>query len=87
MTPDDLARSCIEALSHPERTYHGEPVVGIAGSRKVPLPEKSFPKWKYLTNGPDGKPVYHYPAKQMLAALAHHRLISLNDYYQEPVSS
>jgi hypothetical protein len=82
MTPLELARSCVEALSHPEREALGNggiPCVGIAGSRgKVPLPKKSFPKWKHLANGPLG-PVYYYPAKEVLRALFQHGLIDPAD--------
>lgn len=82
MTPDQLAKSCLDVLAHPERSISSNPTVGIAGTRKVPLPKKSFPKWKYISNSADGKPTYYYDAKELLTALAYHGLINLEDYRQ-----
>jgi hypothetical protein len=86
MNPVDLARSCLEALSHPERSLSSEPVVGIRGSRKVPLPKKSFPRWRYVSNESDGKPTFYYPAKALLEALVYHGLVDLADLYQEEIT-
>lgn len=81
MTPEELAQSCVRALSHPKRIWLGEPVVGIGGKHKAPLPKRSFPKWKYIAFDDQGRPIYHYPAKELLTALAQHGIINLNDYY------
>ncbi len=83
MTPDELARACIAAMTNPRQMFRDVAVVGVAGSRKVPLDKRSFPKWKYVVNGPDKKPVYHYPAKELFAALAYHGLIDIRDYQEE----
>ena len=80
MTPDDLAKSCLEAFSRSEALLSGEANVGIAGSRgKIPLPKKSFPKWKYVINTDQGT-VYYYDARAILRALVYHGLINLDDY-------
>ena len=83
MTPDELARACIAAMTSPGQLLRDQPVVGVAGSRKVPFPKKSFPKWKYLSFDLKGKPVYHYPAKELFAALAYHGMIDIRDYQEE----
>lgn len=77
MTVIELAAACVDALNHPERSGGEPPLLTLEG-RGTLFPKGGGPRPKrLLCVNSRGNKVYHYDAKNVLAALAARGLIEM----------
>lgn len=79
----NLAKACVDAINHPERSHPEPPLLTLAIRGKIPFPKKGWPRPKrLLCENPRGERVYHYDARDFLAAMCAHGLV---EYRVTPV--
>jgi hypothetical protein len=77
MTYEELALACVEALNHPDRSEPDEPLITLEG-KKTLFPKGGGPHPKrLLCVNYAGNKVWHYSARNVLAALVAHGLVKL----------
>ena len=79
MTVNELALACVDAINHPERSGGEPPLLTLEG-KKTLFPKGGGPKPKrLLCVNARGNKVWHYDAKNVLAALVANGAVKMED--------
>lgn len=84
MTVKELALACVDAMNHPSRSFPEEPLVTLEGTTTL-FPKGGGPRPKrLLCVNSQGNKVWHYSARNVLAALVARGLVELKTEQEKP---